>query len=473
MSARHLLAAGRRAAPRSALLLSALLALAPVTGTTAGAQATTRRPSSSAPATRPAPAATAATAADSGTEMYTVAGIPVIHRRAANDVVAANLYLLGGVRQVTPATAGIEPFLLQLSELGTAKYPKEQLRRKMARLGTNIVVDPGTDWTMIGARATTGTFDSTFAVLADRVMHPALEADDVQMVRGQYLSALAQRRDSPEALVNHLADSIAFVGHPYAIDPVGSEQSIAGLQVADLRRWAAQNMVRSRMLLVVVGNVSRTQVEQLVRSTLGTLPQGNYAWTAPPPLPSNGSAFVVEPMSLPTNYILGYFPGPAASSPDYPALRIATAVLSGRMFNEIRVKRNLTYAVSAPFVDRAVSAGGLYVTTVAPDTTLALMRAAVAELQMGTISDEGLNLLIQQFLTEYFLDNETNADQADFLAQAQLYEGDWRAASHFAEQLRRVTPEDVRRVANVYIKNLRFAYVGDPRRVPERWFRSF
>ncbi|MHB1223820.1 MAG: M16 family metallopeptidase [Gemmatimonadaceae bacterium] len=417
--------------------------------------------------------AASAADADSGTTMYTVSGIRVIHRRAANDVVAANLYLLGGVRQVTAATAGIEPFLLQVSELGTKGYPKERLRRVMAGLGTTIVVGPSADWTMIGVRATTATFDSTWAVLADRVMRPVLEPADVEQVRAQYMSALAQRRDSPEALVNHLADSIAFVGHPYALDPVGSERSIGTLQAGDLRDYLKSQMVRSRMLLVVVGNVSRPTLERLVSTTLGTLPAGDYAWEPPPPLPSNGSAFVVAPRVLPTNYVLGYFAGPPATSPDYSALRVATAVLSGRMFHEIRVKRNLTYAVSAPFVERAISAGGLYVTTVATDTTLALMRTAVAELQLGTITDEGLDVLIQQFLTEYFLDNETNADQADFLARAQLYQGDWKAATRFADELRTVTPQDVRRVANVYIKNVRFAYVGDARRVPEKWFRSF
>jgi zinc protease len=178
-------------------------------------------------------------------------------------------------------------------------------------------------------------------------------------------------------------------------------------------------------------------------------------------------------MPLPTNYILGYFAGPPATSRDYAALRIATAVLSGRLFNEIRVQRNLTYAVSAPFVERAVAAGGLYVTTASPDTTLALMRAVVEEVKQGTVTQYGLNQLVQQFITEYFLDNETNADQADFLAQAQLYRGDWRLADRFVDELRSVTGDDVRRVANEYIKGVRFAYVGDPGKAPVRWFGTF
>ncbi len=343
----------------------------------------------------------------------------------------------------------------------------------MARLGTAIVVDAKHDWTMLGLRGTVSTFGPTWRILADRLVNPTLDPAEVELMRTQFLSALVQRGDSPEALLEHLADSVAFAGHPYGIDPVGSAGSLRSITVDDLRRFHEEQMVRSRMLLVVVGNVSRDSVEQLVGGTLGTLPEGDYEWTPPAPLPSDGSSYAVVPMPVPTNYILGYFAGPPAASEDYPALRIATAVLSGRMFHEIRVKRNLTYAVSSPFVERAVAAGGLYVTTVAPDTTLALMRAAVTELQMGTISAYGLEQLVQQFITEYFLDNETNSDQADFLAQAQLYRGDWRLADGFVDDLRRVTPADVRRVANRYMRNVRFAYVGDPQRAPVRWFGRF
>jgi hypothetical protein len=53
--------------------------------------------------------------ADTLTTTYTVSGVRVIHRRTNTSIVAANLYLLGGVRQLTAATAGIETFLLAAS----------------------------------------------------------------------------------------------------------------------------------------------------------------------------------------------------------------------------------------------------------------------------------------------------------------------------------------------------------------------
>jgi len=326
---------------------------------------------------------------------------------------------------------------------------------------------------MFGIRSSTEVFDSTWEIFADRAMRPALRSADVNLVKTQYLSGIRQRRDDPDELASLLADSITLAGHPYAVSVVGNERSIQALDSAALREYHRKEFVKSRMLLVVVGNVDRAHIERLVTQSLGQLPQGSYKWSAPPRVPERETALVIERRQLPTNYIIGYYSGPLASGPDYRALRVATSVLTGRMFAEIRSRQNLTYDVHAPFIDRAATVGGLYVSTVSPDTTLKLMRAAINDLQTGLLDPVGLKQMEQQFITEYFLDNETNAAQADFVARAQLYEGDYRAADRFVSDLRSVTPEAVQRVARRYMKGFRFAYVGDPSKLSPRTFSLF
>ena len=446
------------------------------------AQATVKKPAAKAPVKAAAKAAPAkpddlspaiTSPTDTLTSKFDVAGIPVILRRvSANNVVAANLYLLGGTRQLTAGTQGIETLLLEASERGTAKYPRDVLRTKMAQLGSAIGVGANVDWTTISLRATTAGLDSTWAILADRVMAPRLDPAEVELVREQFVTATRQRKDSPDALLDYLADSIAFAGHPYGLEPTGTEASLVHMRAAEIKAYHATQFVRSRMMLVVVGNVSRTKVEKLVRETLGRMPKGNYVWTLPDPPADLPSAYVVEKRTLPTNYLQGYFHGPKATSKDYPALRLACAVLSGRLFAEVRGRRNLTYSVNAPFVERAFSLGGLYVTTTQPDEVLTIMQQQIASLREGTITREGLDRLVQQFIVTYFLDNETNADQANMLARAELYQGDFRRAAQFVDELRAVTPEQIQQAARTYMGKVRWAYVGDPSKVtPARMLR--
>jgi len=417
--------------------------------------------------------ATGSATADTGTVTYEASGIRVIQRQIAGDIAVANLYLLGGTRQVSWANAGIEPFFLEATERGTRSYPKDRLRRAMSRLGTGIITDTDVDWTVFGIRATRATFDSTWAIFASRLMQPTLDSSEVELVRRQFLLGVSQRQDSPDAQLDFLADSVAFDGHAYAIPTAGTEASLSAISVADLRTFQREQIVKSRMLLVVVGDIPRARVERLIGLTLGRLAAGSYTWTLPDTLPRTTASALSVSRPLPTNYILGRYAGPKAGTKEYYALRITAAVLAGQLFGEIRSRRNLTYAVDAPFLEHAVAAGGLYVTTVQPELTVDLMRQQLAAVRTGMINEEALGRLIQQFLTQFYLDNETNANQADFLARSYLFEGDIRAVARFEERLRSVTPIDIQRAAQRYIRDVRWVYIGDAKRAPIRSFERF
>jgi zinc protease len=431
--------------------------------------ANAQRPSTAAPLTR-----ASATTADTATSEFYVNGLHVILRRnTANDVVAANVYLLGGTQQLTPATQGIEAFLLAASERGTARYPGPVTRDRTARLGADIEIEPTADWTRVGFTTIRSAFDSTCAIMADRIAEPTLDSAQVEITRTALLSLVTRAETEPDALLTTLADSLEFAGEPYGLEATGTDATLRAISLAQLRQYERTQMITSRMLLVVVGNMDRAALEPLVQRTLGALPRGSYAWTAPPVPATQSRALVTRTMSLPTNYILGYYEGPPATSPDYEALRVATAVLGGRFFTEIRSQRNLSYAVDAPFVENAYATGGVYVTTVDPNTTLQLMRAGITRLQQETIDSDGLQRLVQQFITEYFLKNETNSDQASFLARFAIYDGDYRLADQFIANLRRVTAFDVQRVARKYMHDFRFVYLGDPSKLSRQLLTLF
>src|SRR5260370_3396313 len=128
-----------------------------------------------------------------------------------------------------------------------------------------------------------------------------------------------------------------FRDPPYALDPEGTEASLTALTAEDLRAYARDQLVTSRMLLAVVGTVTRAHVESLVTATLGRLPRGAYRWTLPPAPPAHSPAWLIENRHLPTAYILGLFPGPPPTPGQrYWAFRLATPGLSCQIRYHIR-----------------------------------------------------------------------------------------------------------------------------------------
>lgn len=411
---------------------------------------------------------------DSVTASYTVGDVHVIQRpNYANDVVAVRLYLLGGRRQLTPATQGIETMLVRTSKYGTAKYPGDSVRKVWARTGSDFLLEPSDDWTVVGFRAVTSEFDSSWSVFADRLMHPALAAASVALVRNQMLSALRERVLDPDGYLRLLSDSVTFFGKAYGLDPSGSEASLGALDSTALAAYERTQVVTSRMLLVVVGNVDRATVERNVAATLATLPKGAYAWSLPHDSSSVPVPVVMRARPTATNYLLGVFQGPPASAKDYAAFRVATAMLSSFVGDMVRDQHRLSYAADAPYVDRGIAQGGVYVSTSQPAKVLPMIKGVIDSVEHIPPMYFGIHSFTDSFIFDYLAENSTDDAQADFLARAQLYRGDYKAATDAMEDLRHVNTSDVRQAARRYFSHIQFVYVGDTTRVTRQDFATF
>jgi zinc protease len=403
---------------------------------------------------------------DSLTQIYEVDGVKVIHRRVpTTDVVAVNLYLLGGARQVSERTAGIEPLLLSAAAGGTRNYPGAASLKAEIRTGSGIVISAEPDWTIFEFRGLAEEFDSTWAVFADRLMYPTLDSGAVALARSQLLRSARAFEDDPELMVRSLAASAAFAGHPYIHDVSGTEASLTAITIEDLRTYLNEQIVSSRLLLVIVGNVSREQVEAAVRRTIGQLPRGDYVWRLPPTWSCDSISVQAKRSASPTKYILGYFAGPLASSEDYADFRVAVAALSGIVNSRMR-SEGLSYTAGAWVLDRAASGGAIYLSTTDPGKAVRIINNAINRLGSDYYSASSLEQFAKGQITSYYLMNETSEDQADFLARSYLYRGELRTPADFVNELRGVEPQDLRGAAVRYFKNIQYAFLGDPAAVP-------
>jgi zinc protease len=408
---------------------------------------------------------------DTLTTIRQVAGVRIIQQiRRGNDLVAVRLYLLGGTRQLTERTTGIEALLLHAAAYGTEHYPHGLSQRAMARTGAEEVLDPDVDWTVTGFSVLRQDLDSAWLVFADRLTSPTLDSDAVHQAREQMLTTARRRYSDPDERIRVIANQVAFPGHPYALDPAGTDASLGAITDGDLAEYRRTQMVTSRMLLVIVGNADTAQVSGLVTRTIGTLPRGEYQWTLPPAPHQNQSHYLIEQRELPTNYILGYLMGPPVSSPDYAPFRVATGLLSSRLYWTIRVQSGLSYAAYAPFLERAVGVGGLYASTPKPEKVVPIMYDQIRWLLQKRLLDAYyLSRFVTSYRLEYLSRSSTDADQADLLARGELYVSNFRHSDQFMEQLYRVSPADIRVIADRYMRAIQWAYIGNTTRMEGHW----
>ena len=297
------------------------------------------------------------------------------------------------------------------------------------------------------------------------MLHPTFPEAEVALARGQIEDGLKQRPDDPDTYLEQVADSIVYAGHAYAIDPAGTPATMAKLTRTEVANWHKARLTKANLLIVVVGNVAPDDLTKKVAAAFGSLPATGGEAKAPAVVASAKGEPALVKRELPTNYIEGVFAAPAPSHPDFAPLRVGMLILSDRLFEEVRTKRNLTYATFAQLNTRQANRGRIYVTAVNPDTTLKVMLAEVKRLAEEPVPEERLKEQVGVFATGYFMGQQTNMGQASSLALWELSGGGYRNAATYVNRLRSVKPGDIQRVARTYLKDFRFVVVGDPSKV--------
>ena len=130
-------------------------------------------------------------------------------------------------------------------------------------------------------------------------------------------------------------------------------------------------------------------------------------------------------------------------------------------------------AVASGLGTRAANVGSFYVTAVDPDTTVKVIFSEVRRLQSEPLSKEALAENVNTFVTEYWMGQQTNMGQAAELGLFEISGGGWQNEGRFIENVKRVTPADVQRVAKRYMQHARFAVLGDPAKINRTVFTSF
>jgi zinc protease len=411
-------------------------------------------------------AQTPATSGGAVTE-FEVNGLKVIlKQRPGTQTLAAGLFVRGGSANITAANAGIENLLLNVSIDGSAHFPRALLRAELARMGGTINYGTNYDYSALSLACTRENFDRMWEIFTDVALHPALLPQDVETERQRLVSGRSGT-DTAEEVIQEEEAKVIYAGHPYANDPRGTVDSLKKLTVADLKLYHRQIMQTSHLLLVVVGDLDVFTLKSRVTAAFSAVPRGDYRASLAPPLKFTPAPRLVA-RGIASTYVEGSYAGPAFSSSDFAALELAVSFLRDAAFNELRIRHGLSYSPTAELRAQSASVGSIYYPTTDVNQATDLFLKQISRLKKDPVSADDLLGTVSQYVTTYYMDNQTSAAQAGMLAQYELIGGGWRNAETMLTRLRAVTPADVQRVAKQYMRNLQFTVVGDDKSVDKK-----
>ncbi|MDQ3670288.1 MAG: insulinase family protein, partial [Actinomycetota bacterium] len=304
---------------------------------------------------------------------------------------ALGLWIGAGSRDEDDAHAGLSHFLEHLLFKGTRSYSALEIAEVFDTFGGELNASTARDYTVVYARVLDEHIDTALDVMTDMVFAPTLA--DLDSEREVVLEEIAMIDDTPQELVHDLLTETVFGDHPLGRPVLGSAEVIStvsrrGVAAYHRSRYRADNIV-----LAAAGSVDHDRLVHLVEEMSAKRaeapsrkPPARSLLVAPPP-----PALRFERKDTEQYHVCVGAPGIARSDPRRFTASILDGVLGGsassRLFQEIREKRGLAYAVYT-FASQYADTGqiGVYVGT-REENLAACMEIVAAEL--AALAEDG------------------------------------------------------------------------------------
>lgn len=381
--------------------------------------------------------------------------------------VTMRMVVRAGSVQDLPGKAGVAMLTSALLDQGTTTKSAEQIADQIDFIGGALATGSGSDLSFVNVVVMKDSFDIAMELLSDVVRNPAFATEEIERQKQQMMSSLQVSAEDPDYLAGALFDRLAYGFHPYGWPNSGTTQTLAAITRADLETYHRRNVVPNNAILAVVGDVTSEQALAAAERVFGGWPRGNVEPTpVTEPPPSTRRIVVVDkPDAVQTEIRVGQVSIPRTHA-DYLAFDLAVKILGGeganRLHRVLRSERGLTYGASADAESRKQTGDFMAETDTQTETTgeaLRLMVDEIAKLRRDRVSARELADAQAYLAGSFPLTIETPNDIATQVLNVVFYELPVEEIGTFRERVQRVTPDDIQRVANAYVKPDRLSIV--------------
>lgn len=399
--------------------------------------------------------------AQAATQEFTVEGIKVILKNTPKEVLSVRMMLEGGTANYTEDKQGIEDITLNLMiDGGTKTMSKLDYKTAAEKIGTTFSAATNLDYGSVSMTCIKLFWDESWKLFADAIMQPAFTENEFNILKEQLIATAKATESDPDGYLALLSRKNAFPGTNYVKDPSGTPESLSAITLSDVKNYFQNTIVKKRVFLVVVGDVTKEDITKKITESLKSMPQGTVAKEEAQTILREGKTFI-EDRDIATNYIRGVMSAPPANTKDGVSMRIAMSILGDRYFTELRTKRSLSYAPAAFYAGAAVNNpySVVYISTTDPKQSMQVMVDEINKIKSEGFLEDELVDTREGFLTQYYLTLETTSNQADALGAAEM-QGGWEQLDGITAAVNATTLKDINKVFDEYSKAIVWTYLG-------------
>lgn len=372
--------------------------------------------------------------------------------------ISVGVWLTRGSRHEPEDRSGIAHFVEHMLFKGTASRSAEDIAQEIDSIGGQLDAFTAKEYASYYIKVLDEHLPRALEVLSDIVLHPAFDADDIEREKKVILEEIKMVEDTPDDLVHELFTQSFWEGHPLGRPILGTRETVEALTQQALQDYFRRVYTANNFVISAVGNLEHASVRELVEAAFaGIVPTGDVAIDQ---VPVVSPRFAVRTKDLEQSHIcLGTTSYSQSHCDRYVSYVLNTLLggsMSSRLFQNVREKRGLAYAVfSGLSAYRDAGALTIYAgcATEAVGEVIDLTVEELRTIKKTPAPDTELRRAKDHLKGSLMLSLENTASRMSHLARQEIYFDRQFSLDETLEGVERVTAGDLQRVAGDLFRN--------------------
>jgi predicted Zn-dependent peptidase len=370
--------------------------------------------------------------------------------------VSLGVWIRAGSRDEKDEVAGITHLMEHMLFKGTPSMDALGIAEAFESIGAQDNAATGEEYTVLYARFLPEHLERALDLMAEMVTRPTLA--DLEREREVIVEEIKMYEDRPDQLADEYLSGLIFHDDPLGRPIIGSVETVRGVDRDTLKSFHDNTYTAPNLFVVAAGKFDSAELERMVEEKFKDVPGGEpFPRNARPTPPK--SRFFYKFKETEQYHVAMGSAGVAASSEDRYAMSALTNVFGGgmssRLFQEIREKRGLAYAVYA-YHQGYSDAGAvkMYVgsTTGNVQEAVKIIAEQLDRMREENVSEEELERTKQQLKSSTILALESTAARMTRVGRSVITGAELLTPDEISARIDAVTAEDIKRLANEHLK---------------------
>ena len=372
-------------------------------------------------------------------------------------IIAGSIFIKGGSIEDPKGKKGLTNLTFKMALKGTKNYNFISFNKLFEDSGGYISASVAEEYSIIEFALRVEDLEEGLKRIKDMLLNPVFPEDKLEQEKQNTIAQIIAKKEEGFSYAFDELRKIIYKDTPYQYPVLGEVSDVKTISKKDIQKRWNELMESSRFVVSFVGDVSYSKVENLIKDTFGSLknkkdykfPVYNYE------IGNVGCKTVKREGAQST--ILYAYNAPSVKDKEYFAMKVLNGVLgsgfTSRLFQELREKRGLAYAVASFFPTR-INMGRLfaYIGT-APEKTeesVEGIKEVVNSISKG-VSDEEIQIAKEKIVGHFLLDHQTRAKQSWYLGWFETVGLGYKFDKLYVDYINKVNKNDILEAWKNYI----------------------